>query len=420
MLLGARLAPTASRVGFHRAEPVAPADAWWRLDRPGHGMVLAATGQGKFVNVLAPNVLVHEGPLYVLDPKGEIAAVTQRHRRRIGRVIVIDPFEVLGPSTDSFNPLDLAALPGMHVEDWAETLAWELSAGHESQKDPFWQHAGTSLVSGLIASVCNEPDPARRNLGSVVDLLTSDDVVHDLAVRMDKQQILGDFARRRVAEFLQIPDGGGGSTRSCVLASALQYVHCFESKRVRRCIGHSSLALDEIAAGEQVVTTFFVFPPARTKSHRGLLRVWIAMLFHAALTRSAAPSRETLMVIDEAGNLGVIDQLPTMLSYLRSVGMSVLHAWQSLGQLMDLYPQQYRTIVENCSSIQVFGLHSTAVEPTAAFMGACPLAMRALGQDQQLVIVNGAAPAIGRRIDYRNDVRLRRLADPNPRYVLRS
>ncbi|MEZ6015850.1 MAG: type IV secretory system conjugative DNA transfer family protein [Planctomycetota bacterium] len=434
-MLGRRAAARGARLGFagpgdaaHRGQPgqgAPPEGTLVRLPEPGHGMVLAGTGQGKLVNVIAPNVLMHEGPLFVIDPKGEIASVTARHRRSVGEVIIIDPFECVphltqGAPPGALNPFDLARLPGVNIDDAAEALAWELTVGHESARDPYWVHAAASLIAGLIAGVSEDPDPAQRGMGRVVDLLAAEDVIYDLAVLLEVQRVKGDFARSRIAQFLATPGDSHAATRGCVLNSAQQVIHCFEAESVRRAVNTSSFALEDVVEGERPMTVYFVFPPARALSHRGLLRMWVTTLLQALMHRAEMPSLQTLLVVDEAANLGTLDQLPLMHSYARGTGTSVLTAWQSIGQLMDLYPNQFRTICENCTSIQAFGLHSTAIEAAATFLGVPGGVLRDQAPDEQLVVIGSREGEVLRRVDYRTDPVLAARADWNPRYARRG
>lgn len=414
---------TSRRDGFgfaSRPQPAACSGSQLiRHSEPAHGIVFSRTGGGKLVSSIAPNVLLHDGPLFVVDPKGEIAAVTARHRRTLGDVVIVDAFEVLGSNSGTMNPLDLFSLPGINVEDSAETLAWELSAGHESSKDPFWQNTATALIAGLVASAALDPDPSRRHLGTVVDALSSDDVTYNLAVALDTKKVHSDFAKKRIAEYLQVPDGSA-STRGCILASAQQYIHCLQAERVRRTVESSAFSLADVLNGERTVTVYFVFPVTKFKSHRGLLRLWLSTLLATFAARTTMPTKQTLVVIDEAANLGRLDQLSTMHTFLRGSGVSLLTAWQSLGQLSDLYPAEWRTIVENCGVIQAFSLHATAIDAFATLLGVAPSLLRSMSKDEQLVAIADSAPEVLERIDYRIHPTLRYMADANPRYERRG
>jgi type IV secretion system protein VirD4 len=423
LLIGARPDQLGARFGFaQRTTQRHPKDTKLvRWKGEAHALTVASTGAGKGTCTIIPNVCMWDGPLVVVDMKGEIASVTRRRREAMGdRTIVIDPFSVLGDSTDSLNPLDIMRLPGAHVEDAAESVAWSMSSGHETAKDPFWQHTATALVAGIAAHVSTLADPAARTLGSLVDILNDDDVVYRLAVMLDTKVVKNEFARRRIAEFLQIPDSSGGATRACVLASAKQYLHTFEAERVRRSIGPSSFDINDIVKGDVPLAVYFVFPPSKVHSHRGLLRMWLTTITEALTAREAMPERPTLVMLDETAQLGRIEQLAPMHSYLRGSGVTLWTIWQSLGQLETAYPKDWRVIVENCGVVQAFGLHSTAVGAVANLLGVSPETLRRMRPNEQIVTRGLEPPEVLSRVDYRTHRLFRGLYDANPRYAHRS
>ena len=73
-----------------------------------HLATFAPTGRGKGVSVLIPNLLSYRHSCVVTDPKGELFQLTSEHRRqKFGhRIIRLDPSELCGPGSDTFNPLD--------------------------------------------------------------------------------------------------------------------------------------------------------------------------------------------------------------------------------------------------------------------------------------------------------------------------
>src|ERR1700677_3625783 len=78
-----------------------------------HILVFGPNGKGKGTRVLMPNLLQMSGSsLVVVDPKGELAAVTAEYRRPLGRVVIIHPFGVLADRpryedlrSNGYNPL---------------------------------------------------------------------------------------------------------------------------------------------------------------------------------------------------------------------------------------------------------------------------------------------------------------------------
>ena len=122
--------------------------------------IIAPTGSGKGRDFIIPNILHHNGPLIVTDPKGELYAVTGRHRSKMGQVAALRPF---GGRIDTLNPFDYFSLPGSRLETDAEMFANYLSVGHEFGSEPFWSDSATGLIAGLIACMvsCGNPSIER-------------------------------------------------------------------------------------------------------------------------------------------------------------------------------------------------------------------------------------------------------------------
>src|SRR5262245_12087328 len=74
------------------------------LTGEGHLMTIAPTGAGKGTGCIVPALLRYPGPVIVVDPKGENAAITARRRRDLGQqVVVIDPMGVTDLPADVLN-----------------------------------------------------------------------------------------------------------------------------------------------------------------------------------------------------------------------------------------------------------------------------------------------------------------------------
>ena len=73
-----------------------------------HLLMFGPNGSGKGTRFLIPNLLsITDRSIVVVDPKGELAAVTADYRRTVGEVVILNPFNVLGLGSDGFNPLAL-------------------------------------------------------------------------------------------------------------------------------------------------------------------------------------------------------------------------------------------------------------------------------------------------------------------------
>src|ERR1700761_6054069 len=71
-----------------------------------HLLLFGPNGTGKGTRFLIPNLLtMTDRSIIVIDPKGELAAVTADYRRTVSDVVMLNPFNVLGLGSAGFNPL---------------------------------------------------------------------------------------------------------------------------------------------------------------------------------------------------------------------------------------------------------------------------------------------------------------------------
>jgi type IV secretion system protein VirD4 len=76
-----------------------------RYDGPGHLITVAPTRTGKGRDIIIPALLDWPYSAAVVDPKGELAAVTSEQRGRIGEVRYVDPYGLLTESGHAVGPV---------------------------------------------------------------------------------------------------------------------------------------------------------------------------------------------------------------------------------------------------------------------------------------------------------------------------
>jgi len=121
-----------------------------------HVIVFGPNGSGKGTRLLVPNLLQSVGrSIFVIDPKGELAAITALHRRNLGRVVIINPFGILTDRvgfedmrSEGFNPLAALdpSLPSFNVQASLLADAMITVGGN----NPHWDVSARSLVAALI------------------------------------------------------------------------------------------------------------------------------------------------------------------------------------------------------------------------------------------------------------------------------
>ena len=324
--------------------------------------LIAPTGSGKGRDFVIPNIIDHKGQLIVSDPKGELYAVTARHRRKMGQVAALRPF---GGKIDALNPFDYFSLPGSRLETDAEMFASYLSVGHDFGTEPFWSDSATGLIAGLIACMVSCGNPSIRTL---TQILYADDLPMHIARQLDAKREGSRLAHDEFVAFLNHPVN---ETRPSVLSTARTYTKCMASDDVAGSLENSTVSLRRVLAGDPI-TLYIIIPPDKLHSHRALLRLWVGVLLNTILKRQSQPEHRTLFILEEAAQLGTFPPLLTATTLMRAYGLQLITVWQNLAQLKSRYPADWTTILDNCEVIMSFGLghYGSACElvPTAVLI----------------------------------------------------
>ena len=117
-----------------------------------HLLCVAPTVSGKGRDLIIPNLLTYQGPVIVIDPRGERKGRSPPPAGNGPEGCGPLPFGLVTEDTGCLNPFDVFDLEGSDPESDAEMLASQLAAGHFTS-DPFWTDNASGLVSGLISHV---------------------------------------------------------------------------------------------------------------------------------------------------------------------------------------------------------------------------------------------------------------------------
>ena len=379
----------------------------------GHLITLARTGAGKGVGCIVPALLRYRGPVIVIDPKGENYQVTARRRRELGQTVhVIDPFSVVGDTSDTLNPLDLIDPVSPDAIDQAAELA-ELLVTETSTRDPFWDNRAQSLVTTMLLFVAAARPPVLRSLTEMHYLLNQSN--DDLGFTFKEMAKCGnDFVRQGCA----IKDTAEAKVFASILSTAQSHTDFLRSAGAQETIIHSTIDLDAITRGEPM-SIYIVVPPEKLESHGKLLRLWIGVLISAITRRRQRPALPTLFVLDEAAQLGPLKQLRQAITLLRGYGLRTWSFWQDLSQLKSLYPLDWQTMVNNCEMLQAFGFANASVARAGAELTGYHdwRVLQDLEAEEMVLAIAGDQPVIARRPNYLFDPAFAGQFDDNAYYA---
>ena len=398
----------------------------------GHLMTVAPTGAGKGTGCIVPALLRYPGPVIVIDPKGENAAITARRRRELGHeVVVIDPMGITDLPSASLNPLDLIDIDGPYAVDRAmsvvETLA-PAGLGNNSNDGDYWRERGATLVLGVILHVLADLPREDRHLGTVQRLVSQAMSETALYVRATEGQpkaeealvdtvLYGLEASRnpeaaRIGSMLRM---GAVSTLGGILSFAQSIVSVFRAGAIETSLRTTSFDLNAVVAGAPL-SIYLVLPPHMLGSHGRLLRLWVQALMTLISSRNSRPPQSTLFILDEAAQLGPFDALRTAVTLMRGYGVQTWSFWQDSSQLVTLYPKDWQSMVNNCRTVQCFGANTLlAARSMAEIVGyAGPERLLDLEDHEMLLQLSGDIPVIARLPNYLTDEAFKGLYDPNP------
>jgi len=412
ILLG-KTVETAAAIGFGGSAAVAAGGRDILYTQDAGLVTVAGTGAGKGVSHVVPAALSWPGSLIVIDIKGEIAEIAAARRRAMGqKVVVLDPFGVsrFGKLGHGFNPLDLIGANAPTAIDDTLSLADQFRSDKGSLSDPFWDDRARDIIAGAMLFVATHAKGEQRSLATVHRIFTGgEDKLAAALAGMKASAAHGGYLNAVVEQVLAMPDKTWGS----VLTTIHSQLEFLASPVVVRSVSAATVTPRAITENDPI-SLFLVLPPERLTSHRRLLRLWLATALTSMTRRRRIPAMETLVLADEAAQLGRMDLLLTAASLMRGYGVRLWTFWQSLGQLETLYGDAGQSFIDNAGAVSAFGVANAASAGRVAELTGWAGPLLGLPVDRQVLALRGQAPFLARRVSYLEEPRFRGQYDANP------
>lgn len=415
-------------MGFRFGDEVSQADPKLidpiLFDGEGHLITIAATGAGKGIGCIVPALLTHKGPMIVIDPKGENAAVTRRYREEVlgQQVHVIDPMDIVAGESAALNPLDAVDPADPNAVDEAAAIS-DILGQHNTRDDrnAYWHSRGRDLMTGMIMHAVSSPDRTQRTLSAIRDNLNQPIGPSANVVKEEDNGLYQLLKNSPHAEARRAADGIrslADVTLGSIVSMAQDLVGFVRGEPVCRATSHSSFALDAVTRGDPM-TIYIVLPPHMLESHAQLLRLWVGTLLKAIMKRNWRTETSTMLLLDEAAQLGEFAPLRTAITLLRGYGLQTWSFWQDVDQLKHAYPKAWRTLINNCRVVQAFGAPNMSAAASIAELFHLPDPGRILDleNDEMLVQIAGDDAFVARRPNYLTEPAFAGRFDPNPFYA---
>ncbi|MEL3888965.1 type IV secretory system conjugative DNA transfer family protein [Ferrovibrio sp. MS7] len=359
----------------------------------GHLLTVAPTGAGKGQAHVMQNVFLYDGPIVVLDPKGECYRELAWIRRLKGNVFKWAPFDD-SIESDKINPLDF-------VCSWEDALALATTLiPAERSRDPFWEMSARDMITGIIWFLVRHGEPGARTMTEVHRLVTALNAKVPANLRRGEDE--GEtWGSRLIEDMLASPDVNLHGTanalqemhenekmRASILAVARVYLSVWASPAIARTTDETSpkwnpaslrdnmaayerrqdgIFLDERRIDRQGAdAVFLIVPPELIASNAPVLRTILGLHIKELLEASSRaariphekdyPRKSTLFLLDELPQLGYVDQVEKAIAIVRAAKIRLWLFAQDLSQLRVVYPQA-QTIISNCRVKSFFAIN---------------------------------------------------------------
>jgi len=353
-----------------------------------HMVTIAGTGSGKSTAALIPNICLHEGNILVIDPKGELAAITARRRGHGGGgvrgmgddVFVLDPFHIVpGFQTASYNVFDEMERVAQYDADRPVSYASKVAQAliPNTSKDPYWDEAPRTFITGLLLHILQGPKE-HRNLVRLRTLIMEGDVETYRSVSKSGDP-RGDAFDALTVMMQNSPDGpyrhvivGCANTlstmshnlRGSVMAMAMQGTSFLDLPEIRRISMKSDFLLEDLKTRQ--ISVYLCLPLNAVTGLEGRwLRLFVMLTVDMMMRVTKAPNPPILLAIDEFPSLGKLDGMELAAPTLRSYGVRLWVIGQDIEQFEKVYPDSWGGFIGGAEAVQFMGVTHP---PTVAYL----------------------------------------------------
>ena len=353
-------------IGRYDAEKKQTSDLFF--NEQGHILTVAGARSGKGVNLILPNLLDashYKGSWVVIDPKGELAAITASHQQTTGRKVqILDPFKELqkqaeanpqlahlaGLKSGSFNPLDVLDPENDDLTDDVQVFA-EMIVPSSSGNDSHWSDRARSFITSLLLHMMTSQEAKDRTLFKLYEWLRLPQVDWIMLIQeMQASDALFGVIRVQGNEIMSLMETSEKEFGS-IMSTARRYTDIFQSPAIIRATATSDLDIRHIAQEE--VCLYLILPSDKLESHRVWLRLCLRMALMAVMRNKG---HRVTFLMDEFHSLGHLDVIEKSMGRLPGYNVTLWPILQDLNQLKGLYKDSWETFIANSRVRQFFGV----------------------------------------------------------------
>lgn len=326
------------------------AEGFLHWDSDGHLMTLAPTRTGKSITTIVPNLLRYRGSCVVLDPKGELYALTSKWRATLGPVYRIAPFDDgTNPETAHFPRHGFNPLARIRSQADARALA-ELMFPRDPRAQAFFNNDAVTFLTAILLFVLTAAPPNRRNIGTIRQMTAKPTEVFRREVVQRMQQSPHLAVSEAANNVLGKSLGTGLPNLRDTLNSELGL---WSDPALVRATDANDVDFAELK--DQTATVYLTVPFELMKPYAPFLKVVLRAALDAMLRNPKVPDIPVLFVLDEFLSLGAFQEFRDAIRTHAGAGVRLWFFLQDLGSLQESYPGTGWWPFFNCAVKQYFG-----------------------------------------------------------------
>jgi type IV secretion system protein VirD4 len=328
--------------------------------KAGNFLTVAGTRAGKGTNIILQNLLMpwlfKKTSFVVIDPKGELAAISANAQRRAGRkVVILNPWNLLSLQNSGYNPLDILKSDPLHLVDDVAMIAESIvPTGNEGSEGEHFQDRARAFISTLLLHLVTSMPNEDRHLGTLWQWLRLDqtawvELLADMMLNDDPH--VGDIVKagaNEIASLMKNSDREYGS----VISTAQKCTDFIKSPSLRKSMqGSDDFSSADLASGN--VTVYLCIPFDQIKSYSAWLRLVVTSLMRSVVRN---PKEEVCFLIEEAAAFGYHSEIAMALGAYAGFGIHVWSIFQTLVQIKNIYGDNWENFIANCSVRHFFNI----------------------------------------------------------------
>jgi type IV secretion system protein VirD4 len=352
-----------------------------------HLLSFGTPGANKSTGLVVPNLQHLRRSVIVIDPKGELAAITAGKREKMGRVIVLNPFKLFAKElphlkSAGWNPLlqldpdsdDFAGDAYCIADALVETPAkgddyWSLSARNLAIALVMWERysAGDKANLSRLRALVTAPNKFNKDGGVTGGFLFT---LYQMAGC--KHAAISNVSERFRKRSADAKEGKSQSNSlEDVIETFMAATRFLDDPRIGVDMAAGG-AIDFGALHRDVTTIYLILPADELIAQAKWLRLFVNLalrkLYKNPPTNPTLPP--VLLMLDEFGNLGWLSQIENALTVSRGYRIQLWMFLQNLAQLKGNYKDKWETFFTGAGAVTSFktGDMETA-EQLAKFYG---------------------------------------------------